>query len=565
MSEGITAEVPAGTRFGPHEIVRPLAEGGMAIVYEARHVELEKRVAVKVLRRAYGAMPEVVERFLLEARMASRLQHPHVIGVSDVGVGEGRPFMVIDYLEGEDLFTLLSRAGKLPLARVADILLPVVSAVAAAHADGIVHRDLKPENVFLLGGKRRDHPILLDFGISKVITSIKASATVSGRALTRMGDVLGTPQYMAPEQARGEARLDSRTDQYALGIVLYRCLTGMHPYPREDELEGVAALAAALSRGEAPIASAAIAGLPAAVDALVARCLRPSPSDRFESVRDVGRALWPFASPMTQAVWAEEFGDPEEILERLATPSRASVTRASMGPPMPPPGADELRAFSVFEGCSDEDLDELAHAARTRRISAGENVIEGGAHAHSCFLLLSGEVRFDHPTGDTPWNTRGLSAPCVLGHIALVANVPRLNSVVATTPCVVLEITREVFRCSSVDCRRATPSPCGSASTPRSPAYGGCGKRRSISRPCSTPAAAGPRPTHGPSFRWCGRRRGSGRCRWNAPVDNRDGRVAASAKSSEADGEKECFTGEVTVAVPTPYSATAAENVPLET
>ena len=452
-TEDETTGLPAGTRFGPHEIVRPLAEGGMAIVYEARHVELEKRVAIKVLRPEYAAMPEVVERFLLEARMASRLQHPHVIGVSDVGVLQARPFMVIDYLEGEDLFTLLARAGRLPLTRVADILLPVVSAVAAAHAEGIVHRDLKPENVFLVGGRRRDHPILLDFGISKIITSIKTSATVSGRALTRLGEVLGTPQYMAPEQARGEASLDSRTAQYALGIVLHRCVTGTHPYPAEESLEGVAALAAALTRGDAPVASSLVPGLPKLIDELIARCLQRHARDRFESVRDVGRALWPYASPMSQAVWAEEFGDPEEILERLSTPSLRTPRVATIAPPPPPaPTAAELRAFPMFEDCDDDELDRLAQAARTRRFETGAKIIESDAHAHSCFLLLSGEVRFDRSTSDTPWKSSQLAAPSVLGHIALVANVPRLASIVATTPCVALEITREVFE------RRLSPT-----------------------------------------------------------------------------------------------------------
>lgn len=448
MSESeLTPEISSGTRFGPHEIVRPIAEGGMAVVYEARHVELEKRVALKVMRGAYAAVPELVERFLLEARMASRLQHPHVIGVSDVGVSDGRPFMAIDYLEGEDLATLLEREGRLPLSQVADILLPIVSAVAAAHGEGIVHRDLKPENVFLAKGRRRVHPILLDFGIAKVATSMRSSAEASARKLTKLGTILGTPQYMAPEQARAEASLDSRSDQYALGIVLFRCLTGEHPYPAEMALDGVAALTAALARGEAPYASSIATDLPASIDALLARCLRASPGDRFESVRDVGRSLWPYASPMVQAIWAEEFGDAEEIVARLSirVPRAPTLSALPAPPPPPPPTPEELRAFAVFAGCADDDLATLARTARTRRFDAGARIIERGAHAHSCFLLLSGQVHFVRATDDRPWKVSALQAPSVFGHVALVANVPRKASVDATTECVVLEITREVF------------------------------------------------------------------------------------------------------------------------
>jgi serine/threonine-protein kinase len=447
MATEIAPEIPAGTRFGPHEIVRPIAEGGMAVVYEARHVELEKRVALKVMRRAYAAVPELVERFLLEARMASRLHHPHVIGVSDVGVSDGHPFMAIDFLEGEDLATLLDRAGRLPLAQVADLLLPIVSAVAAAHGEGIVHRDLKPENVFLASGRRRVHPILLDFGIAKVATSMRSSAEGSARKLTQLGTVLGTPQYMAPEQARADASLDARSDQYALGIVMFRCLTGEHPYPAEMALDGVAALTAALARGDAPPASSIATDLPASIDALLARCLRASPDERFESVRDVGRSLWPHASPMVQAIWAEEFGDAEEIMARLSlrVPRPAVLTGPPPAPPPPPPSPAELRALPVFAGCSDDDLASLARTARTRRFEAGARIIERGAHAHSCFLLLSGQVQFVRETSDRPWKASSLEAPSVFGHVALVANVPRKASVDATTECLVVEITREVF------------------------------------------------------------------------------------------------------------------------
>ena len=144
-----------GTPFGRYEIVRQLGTGGMATVYEAKHLDLNKRVALKTLHRWLALRTEIVKRFVLEARMASRIQHPHVLGISDIGIEQEVPFMAMDLLEGEELAAVIDRQGAMPLDRIADMMLPLVSAVAAAHDAGILHRDLKPENIFL--AQRRPH------------------------------------------------------------------------------------------------------------------------------------------------------------------------------------------------------------------------------------------------------------------------------------------------------------------------------------------------------------------------------------------------------------------------
>jgi serine/threonine-protein kinase len=205
-----------GETFGRYRIVRKLGAGGMGSVYEAEHQELGRRVALKMLHRDLTHTPEVVARFLREARATAKVRHPHVVDVQDVGSEGGAPFLVMEYLDGEDLASLLVREGRLAVERATDLLLPVLAGVDAAHQAGIVHRDLKPENIFLLrapGGEL--HPKVLDFGIAKVLDP------AGSLTLTRTASLLGTPYYMSPEQARGARDVDGRTDQYALGVILY--------------------------------------------------------------------------------------------------------------------------------------------------------------------------------------------------------------------------------------------------------------------------------------------------------------------------------------------------------
>jgi len=156
-----------GTRLGKYEIVRLLGAGGMGAVYEAKHTEIGKRVAIKVLSPLIVAVPGARARFLREAQLTSRVRHPHIVDVADMGTDAGQTYIVMEFLNGEDLSQRLDRLGPMGAEELADIMLPVIAAVAAAHAAGITHRDLKPQNIFLATDGRRVHPKVLDFGISK--------------------------------------------------------------------------------------------------------------------------------------------------------------------------------------------------------------------------------------------------------------------------------------------------------------------------------------------------------------------------------------------------------------
>jgi serine/threonine-protein kinase len=268
---------------GTYEIVRVLGEGGMGRVYEARHTRLaKKRFAIKMLHQELARQPEVVTRFQREAEAASVLTHPNVVGVFDVNTApDGRPYIVAELLEGEQLGDYLDRRGKLSVAEAIPVVRAVCTALSLAHENGIVHRDVKPENVFLLSGMGGVK--VLDFGISKI--------SEQGENLTKTGMVMGTPDYMAPEQARGD-RVDARADIYAVGAILYRALTGRKPF---EGLDPMATLTAALVQ-EPPRPSSIESSIPIALEMVVQHAMAKDPRERFQTMKELEQALAPFDS-----------------------------------------------------------------------------------------------------------------------------------------------------------------------------------------------------------------------------------------------------------------------------
>ncbi len=289
--------LPPGTLLGRYEIKRQLGRGGMGAVYEGIHRELKKRVAIKVLSGPVAANEEAKQRFLREGEAASRIQHPHVVDVTDVGVDGTTTYLVMEFLEGEDLAHKLVREGALGVRDAVDILLPVCAGLSVAHEEGVIHRDLKPENIFL--AKRRQggvEPKLLDFGVSKM--------TGGGPALTGTTASFGTPYYMPPEQVRGARQVDQRSDVYAMGVVLYECVCGCRPF----ESESIYTILHAIGAGEYPAPRSVRADLPVAVESAIVRAMQVDPTGRFPTVRQFAAALLPFASETSQILWRDTFG-----------------------------------------------------------------------------------------------------------------------------------------------------------------------------------------------------------------------------------------------------------------
>ncbi|GAC1353220.1 MAG: hypothetical protein NVSMB1_24410 [Polyangiales bacterium] len=292
-------EVPAGnsdplvgTVLGAtYQIVRTLGEGGMGRVYEARHLRLNsRRFAVKVLHAEYARHGDVLTRFQREAEAAAAIAHSHVLEVFDVHrTDDNRPYIVGEFLEGEDFHEYLEHHGRLSVSIGVAIARQVAGALKAAHDAGIVHRDLKPENLYVVRDRqlmgRPDAPFMkiLDFGISKVIGAPET------HALTRTGMIMGTPNYMAPEQARGE-KVDHRVDVYALGAILYRMVTGKRAFEGTDPS---AVITAVLSE-EPKRPRDWEPSIPEAFEVVIQRAMAKDVRDRYQSMTEFDRALAPF-------------------------------------------------------------------------------------------------------------------------------------------------------------------------------------------------------------------------------------------------------------------------------
>jgi serine/threonine-protein kinase len=214
---------------GRYRVIDQLGEGGMGVVYTAEHVEIEKKVALKVLRDDFSKRPEVVERFRQEARAASRIGHENIVDVTDFGqLNDGGVYFVMEHLKGMSLSEII-QGTPVSLERAVPIVMQIARALTAAHTLGIVHRDLKPENIFLTKRENRDDFVkILDFGIAKI-----SDRDSDGERLTKTGMIFGTPEYMSPEQASGK-RLDLRVDVYALGCIMFELFTGIVPFDGES-------------------------------------------------------------------------------------------------------------------------------------------------------------------------------------------------------------------------------------------------------------------------------------------------------------------------------------------
>jgi eukaryotic-like serine/threonine-protein kinase len=334
-----------------YRLDRPLAVGGMGAIWVARHIELDVEVAVKLMTTELADDAVGMGRFRREAQAAARLRSPHVTQIHDYGSYRGRPYMVMELLEGEDLSDYLDRAGPLSLARAAEILVPVCRGLALAHRAGIVHRDIKPSNVFLAKSGDDELVKILDFGIAKKTV---AETSIEG---TASGVLIGTPCYMSPEQAQGLA-VDHRSDIWALGVLLYEMLTNQLPFSGANLGQIVTAIC---TRPYLPPSTHLL--LPAGVDELMKRLLEPDVERRIASAGAVVRAL--------EAVVAGE-PPPAEVPSSDATSAPIDTARGAKPRDADTAEQETIRADSGNEGRRDRTspgvgLDSSAGVARTRR------------------------------------------------------------------------------------------------------------------------------------------------------------------------------------------------------
>ncbi len=313
---------------GRYRLTGHLATGGMGAIFRAQHVHLRKDVALKVMRPELASSPELVERFRREAQIASSLAHPNIVPVSDFGKSrEGYLFFAMELLEGESLFERLRRERTLPVDDALEILIQVCSGLEVAHRLGVIHRDLKPENIFLELQGGRTVARILDFGIAKM-------SDPSSRSDTHTGIVVGTPEYLSPEQALGTA-VDPRADLYAVGLIAWRMLAGRHPFQSDD------ARALLMMQATQPVpaltqARPDLTAYPGLVQVIARACAKGAadrPRDAAELRAELERCAetpWapavnlplPAASPFAQAP------PPAPMVEAVTAPIRPSLRLA---------------------------------------------------------------------------------------------------------------------------------------------------------------------------------------------------------------------------------------------
>ncbi|MCL2447790.1 MAG: serine/threonine protein kinase [Polyangiaceae bacterium] len=309
-------KIDVGTLLaGKYRVTRELGRGGMAAVYEAEHVDIGKRIAIKVLAAELSSSAIVIERFVREARAAASVKSPYIVEVYDSGrLEDSRPFIAMELLEGESLYDRMARVRLIDAQTTVRIIGQVAKGLTKAHAIGIVHRDLKPENIHLVRHEDGEEIAkILDFGLAKFYSPVGADEKTA--RLTREGAVFGTPAYMSPEQVKGQGNVDHRADLWALGCMAFECLTG-RPVWNTDQ--GVAMTFAAIATGQLPLPSRLRPDLPQGFDAWFRRALERDPNKRFQTAKeladDLARALETAPISLVNAA-----GTPSQIeLEALA-------------------------------------------------------------------------------------------------------------------------------------------------------------------------------------------------------------------------------------------------------
>jgi serine/threonine-protein kinase len=310
MSELKTAITTGDILLEKYQVERVLGVGGMGVVVAARHMKLDQTVAIKVLLPDLMDDGEVMTRFEREARAAARIKSDHIAKVTDVGTLEsGRPYMVMEYLEGEDLEALLRRRRSLAIDQAVRLVLQICEVLSEAHGLGIIHRDLKPANLFCVRRAAGGLSIkVLDFGISKLMNE----------NLTAVHGLMGSPAYMSPEQIRSPQGVDARSDIWALGVVLFQMLTGRLPFNART-LPGILT---SIATEPAPSARRARPDVPRKLDAIIQKCLQKEPAERYASANEVAADLAPLIRKgSTRSIFGNAEGAYELVGPQSASPS----------------------------------------------------------------------------------------------------------------------------------------------------------------------------------------------------------------------------------------------------
>jgi serine/threonine-protein kinase len=317
--------IDLGQTVGNYRITAKLGEGGMGVVFLAEHPVIARRAALKAIHPEVTPSPEVVARFVNEAKLISEIGHENIVEVTDFGrTDEGDFYFIMEYLQGESLAEALQRGGAMDPARALAIATQIADALGASHARGVVHRDLKPENVFLVRrGGTRDFVKVLDFGLAKL-----TSGDGGTPGEVHPGNIMGTPYYMAPEQCEGRSAIDGRADVYALGCILFELLTGIVPFGGDSSTDVLVKQVTM----RPPSARTLVADLPEALDVILGRALAKAPADRFPTMAAFRAALLDPAGATGVAAEAALDGLSQRVRRAQPTPRGALAAGAPRAP-----------------------------------------------------------------------------------------------------------------------------------------------------------------------------------------------------------------------------------------
>ena len=370
------------TSLGHYKVRAKIGSGGMGDVFDAVHTGLDKRVAIKTLRKRFLDDEIVVARFLREGQLASRIRHPNIVDVTDVGMMGGLPCLVMEHLEGESLSAMIRREGCLPIETIVDLLLPIIAAVDFAHEHGIVHRDIKPSNIFLSRSWNGEIvPKVLDFGISKLVHDSQQAALTTDSAF------VGTPHYASPELMRADKHADGRSDQYSMGVILYEAATAVRPFA--DLGNNFVALAMAICKGEYIPARERNPELPAPFERVIQRAMALQAQDRFPTMRALGEALLPFANERSRMIWAPTFRgnsgshqSATEVLRHHAPASTGGFATVQSMPSFPsalsaPSGASPSAPYPVRGSSAPTPVSQHSHHSHRPMASPSGSIPHG--------------------------------------------------------------------------------------------------------------------------------------------------------------------------------------------
>jgi serine/threonine-protein kinase len=407
---------------GKYRLTTPLGEGGMGFVYAAEHATLHRPLAVKFLRPELASDPNALARLRQEAIAASSIGSPHIVEVLDLGTAQGgAPFIVMEFLRGRPLAALMAESPVLPVPRIANILCQTLLALQGAHARGIVHRDLKPENIFLVGAGGGDFVKLLDFGVSKVRGDLNTSN------LTQTGAVLGTPRFMAPEQAAGRRDVDHRVDLWAAGVILYRAVTGRYPY----DAENYNALLAQILMANPPPPRQVRPDLDPNLERIILFALARDPAARFASAEQFRLALLAYVPSPSLSAQAVATGPQPPYVPLPTVPAPAVVQSPgapSAAAPVPSVSAAWSTAGSVAAVARPATQAQAPKRSRTALWLVLGLVLAAGVGSGAAWLFVS-----------RPWEGDGVPAakapPAKMAQVEadVVAPVPNQPTTTTTT------------------------------------------------------------------------------------------------------------------------------------